>query len=185
MSVPCFDGVAFKPRGVRRSLRQSLSALLLLGLMPWLALTTNVAAAPADEEPGVALSVTGAWVRAVPPNARTTAAYFVVHNGGQEPLSIASVSADVAGAAELHKWVEREGVKSMQRQDHPTLAANGKLVLKPAGLHMMLFRLDPVPSPGQQVQICLQLALLTEQGKADDRPGRQSEYCFAAEVRRP
>lgn len=155
MSVPCFENRA-------RARWQPLALVLLAAvlLQPWPSL-----AASAE------VVVDQAWVRAVPPNARTTAAYFVIHNKAEAPLIIRSVSADVAGAAELHQWVEHAGVKRMERQQQLTVPAGERLSLAPGALHMMLFRLDPVPAVGQQVRICLQ---------ADS-----GEHCFAAEVRRP
>lgn len=101
------------------------------------------------------LVIEDAWVRAVPPNARTTAAYFVLKNHSAEAQIIDRVSASVAGAAETHDWVETDGRKKMVRQHQLTVPAGGELVLQSGGLHMMLFRLDPVPAPGDSVRICV------------------------------
>ena len=98
-----------------------------------------------------------AWVRAVPPNSRTTAAYFVVKNNGSEAQVIDRVSASVAGAAEIHDWIETDGRKTMVRQQQVVVPAGGEVVLRTGSLHMMLFRLEPVPSQGDQVTICVGL----------------------------
>lgn len=113
-----------------------------------------------------------AWVRAVPPNSRTTAAYFVVKNNGTEAQIIDRVSASVAGAAEIHDWVETDGRKKMVRQHQVAVPAGEEVVLRTGGLHMMLFRLDPVPSQDDRVTICV---------------GLQSgaEVCAEAVVRHP
>lgn len=57
------------------------------------------------------LVIEDAWVRAVPPNSRTTAAYFTVRNSGDKEQVIVRASASVAGAAEIHDWIETDGRK--------------------------------------------------------------------------
>ncbi|MEE4249321.1 MAG: copper chaperone PCu(A)C [Alcanivoracaceae bacterium] len=122
------------------------------------------------------LLIEDAWVRAVPANARTTAAYFTVRNTGEQSQTIVGVSASVAGAAEIHDWVETDGRKKMVRQHRLTVPAGEQVMLKSGGLHMMLFRLDPVPALGDSVQICIESA-------ADE--GRASKVCADAVVRHP
>ena len=112
-----------------------------------------------------------AWVRAVPPNARTTAAYFVIRNAAAEDAVLTRVRSPVAGAAEMHDWVERDGVKRMVRQMSVTVPAGGEVAFQSGGKHVMLFRLDPVPAAGSQVSLCVG----TE----------QQEVCANADVRMP
>ena len=101
------------------------------------------------------LVIEDAWVRAVPPNSRTTAGYSTVRNTGAEEQVIVAVSASIAGAAEIHDWIETDGRKKMVRQHQVTVPADGEVVFQTGGLHMMLFRLDPVPAPGDKVQLCM------------------------------
>ena len=104
------------------------------------------------------LVIEDAWVRAVPPNSRTTAAYFTVRNSGDQEQVIVRVSASVAGAAEIHDWVETDGRKKMMRQHQVPVPAGAQVVLQTGGLHMMLFRLDPVPAAGELVRLCVGVA---------------------------
>ncbi len=101
------------------------------------------------------LVIEDAWVRAVPPNSRTTAAYFTVRNSGDQEQIIIRASASVAGAAEIHDWVETDGRKRMVRQHQVPVPAGAEVVLQTGGLHMMLFRLDPVPPAGEIVRLCV------------------------------
>ena len=101
------------------------------------------------------LVIEDAWVRAVPPNSRTTAAYFSVRNSGDKEQIIVRASASVAGAAEIHDWVETDGRKKMVRQHQVPVPAGAEVVLQSGGLHMMLFRLDPVPAAGEFVRLCV------------------------------
>lgn len=104
------------------------------------------------------LAIEDAWVRAVPPNSRTTAAYFTVRNSGDKEQVIVRSSASVAGAAEIHDWVETDGRKKMVRQHQVSVPAGEEVVLQTGGLHMMLFRLDPVPAAGELVRLCIGVA---------------------------
>jgi periplasmic copper chaperone A len=117
--------------------------------------------------------MTEGWVRATPPNSRTSAAYFTLTNQGQEPLVITRASASTAGAAELHDWVERDdGMKRMVRMREVPLAPGQALLFEPGGKHMMMFRLDPVPAVGDSVTLCVG----TDDGV---------EACTEAPVRQP
>jgi periplasmic copper chaperone A len=118
------------------------------------------------------LVIEDAWVRAVPPNSRTTAAYFTVRNSGKEEQIIVRVSASVAGAAEIHDWIETDGRKKMVRQHQVPVPAGADVVLQTGSLHMMLFRLDPVPAVNDLVRVCVGV----ENG---------TEFCADATVRHP
>lgn len=132
------------------------------------------------------LVIEDAWVRAVPPNSRTTAAYFTVRNTGAEEQTIAAVRSDSAREAEIHDWVETAGRKTMVRQDQVVVPAGGQVVLQSGGLHMMMFRLDPVPSPGDKVLICVDTEAPVE-APAEGEPVAESatEVCAEATVRNP
>lgn len=101
------------------------------------------------------LVIEDVWVRAVPPNSRTTAGYFTVRNNGAQQQVIVGVSASIAGAAEIHDWVEADGRKRMVRQHQVSVPAGGDVVFQTGGLHIMLFRLDPVPAVGDSVELCV------------------------------
>ena len=118
------------------------------------------------------LVIENAWVRAVPPNSSTTAAYLTLRNSGDEEQVITRASASVAGAAEIHGWIETDGRKKMVRQHQLSVPAGAEVVLQTGGLHMMLFRLDPVPVAGESVRLCV--------GAAD-----QPDVCADAIVRMP
>ena len=118
------------------------------------------------------LVIEDAWVRAVPPNSSSTAAYFTVRNSGDQEQVIVRASASVAGAAEIHDWRETDGRKKMVRQHQVPVPAGAKVVLQTGGLHMMLFRLDPVPAAGELVRVCV--------GVAD-----QPDVCVDAIVKMP
>jgi copper(I)-binding protein len=119
-----------------------------------------------------ALTMSDGWVRATPPNSRTSAAYFTLHNRGDTPLVVTRARASIAGAAELHNWREEDGMKRMYRMHEVPLAAGEELQFVPGGRHMMMFRLDPVPAIGDIVTLCVG----TESG---------DEACVEAPVKMP
>ena len=46
-----------------------------------------------------------AWVRSMPPGAQVSAAYGILMNHGDQPVTLSSVSSDISGAAEMHEVI--------------------------------------------------------------------------------
>ena len=113
-------------------------------------------AAHADELAELRLS--DAWVRALPPGQPNTAAYLVVTNAGDSPVTIVSASSPIAGTVEMHTTREVDGLQRMERLDQVQVAAGSKVAFAPGGNHLMLLGLSRMPAPGQEVQLCLQTA---------------------------
>lgn len=133
--------------------------LCLILLMPLAALT-----AP----PGLALR--DAWVRAMPPVADSTAAYFALANQGAEAVVLEGARAEGARHAMLHGVADSEGARRMVHLDRIEVPAGGEVVFAPGGRHLMLTGLDAVPAEGETVNICLVLST--------------GELCHAFPVRR-
>ena len=121
-----------------------------------LALTLLEAAAAAE------LHIEGAWVRAMPPGGRMTAAYLRCSNRSNGPLQLRAARAAGAAATSLHATRRDAGRVSMRAAPWP--------VLQPGGLHLMLEGLTRMPVPGESVELCL----LSDVGS----------HCVAAPVRR-
>ena len=105
-----------------------------------------------------AITIEGAWIRAMPPTQRTTAAYFAVTNSGPEALEITGATADLAESAEIHVSREIDGYTRMERLDTVPLAPGQTVHLTPGGMHLMLMGLDHMPAPGTVARICLLLS---------------------------
>lgn len=106
---------------------------------------------------GVALAqpkieVKDAWVREVPPNSRSSAAYMVIENQGNEPDKLIGAKSDISKVAEIHETV---GGK-MRRVKYIEIPAGKKVELKPGGYHIMLIDLKKPTKEGQQVELVLQ-----------------------------
>ncbi|MDF1820413.1 MAG: copper chaperone PCu(A)C [Alcanivoracaceae bacterium] len=111
--------------------------------------------------PGLAaaqLQLTDAWVRAVPPVSSGTAGYFVLQNNGTEPVTVTGVSASFAHHVMMHSMARNDdGLRQMQHVDDVTVAPGEEIAFVPGGMHLMIMGMDAVPSPGERVEICLQL----------------------------
>lgn len=95
------------------------------------------------------------WSREMPPVAPTAAAYFVVHNKGNEADRLVRVSTPVAGKAELHEHVHADGVMKMQQVQDVAIPAGGEVKFEPMGYHVMLFNLQQQAKDGERFPLTL------------------------------
>ncbi len=126
---------------------------------------------PASGTGAPALGIEAAWVRALPPTQKTTAAYMTLTNRGGAAIEIVGVSTPIAAQVEIHTTREVEGYMRMERLEGLSLAPGESLRLVPGGTHLMLVGLERMPLPGENVEICLQ-------------PGAGTVVCTDAAVRR-
>ncbi len=117
------------------------------------------------------LQLEDAWVRALPPVQRNTAAYLVLHNRSDQPVSIRGGRSPVAGRVEVHRTREIDGYTRMEQLDVLILGPGERLELAPGGTHLMLLDLERMPEAGERVELCLDY-------------GQDESACTRAEVRR-
>lgn len=85
-----------------------------------------------------------------------SAAYMVIRNTGSEPDKLIAASTDVAKTVELHTVVEEGGMMRMRQVEGGIeIPANGEVVLKPGGFHVMLIGLTRDLNAGDKVQLTL------------------------------
>lgn len=116
-----------------------------------LLLVLAVPAAVADSD----LVMEDAWVRALPPTQRMTAAYLTLHNRGASPLEITGGRAELASSVEIHTTREVEGYQRMEQLASLALPAGASVTLAPGGTHLMLLGLERMPQPGETIELCL------------------------------
>jgi len=97
------------------------------------------------------IEVKDPWVRLVPPNAKSTAAYMKIENKGTEADRLVDASNNVSKITELHETVEGK----MRRVKAIEVPAGKTVELKPGGLHVMLINLKEPLKEGQTVEITL------------------------------
>lgn len=133
--------------------RGTLVLALLLPLLP--ALASAQAPPPAQSHAAGSLTVSGAWARATPPNARTGAAYLTIANKGPTSDRLTAAASPAARAAELHTHAMEGGVARMRPVDAVEIAAGESAIFQPGGLHVMLIDLAAPLREGQSLALTL------------------------------
>ncbi|WP_404418602.1 copper chaperone PCu(A)C [Marinospirillum sp.] len=103
------------------------------------------------------LQVQDPYVRAVPPGSPVSAAFMELHNQGSEQRALVAASSPVSEVVELHTHTKVDGVMQMRRVESIEVPAEGKTLLEPGGLHLMLINLKETLTPGSQVEVTLTL----------------------------
>jgi copper(I)-binding protein len=94
------------------------------------------------------LTVSDAWVRLAAVAGRPAAAYFTVH-GGPKPMTLISVSGDLAIRAEMHRSMTTGGgMAAMTPLPRVPIPAGGDIAFAPGGRHVMLFGVNPRAKAG-------------------------------------
>ncbi|MDE2027651.1 MAG: copper chaperone PCu(A)C [Candidatus Omnitrophica bacterium] len=123
--------------------------LCLTGVFALLASSAAYAAAAGK------ISVTDAWVQAMPPSSSISAAYMTITNNSSQNVVLSSASCDIAGAAEIHQMKDDGGMMRMSMVASLTIPPQGKVTLKPGGYHLMLIDLKKPVNNGDVVPISL------------------------------
>ena len=108
---------------------------------------------PADD-----LGITGAWVRATPPNRDVTAAYLVIENRSDRPRELLSVETTAAEYTELHTMRQVDDMMEMKKIERLVVPAHGEAALEPGGNHIMLFGVKRQLAEGDSVSLTLRFA---------------------------
>ena len=85
--------------------------------------------------------VNNAWVRGVPPSAKTTAAYMTIENTGAEDIVLKSVSCEKAEVVQIHNMGQVGETMMMKEVSELRIPAGEKAVLASKGYHIMLIGL--------------------------------------------
>ncbi len=125
-----------------------------LPILAVLLVAAALAALAARADPP-ALTVTDAWVRAVP--GVPAAAYMTLHNGGTLKVRVVGVRSPLAGMAMIHETRIVNGVSTMRAHEPLEIAPGATVRLAPEGLHIMLSDLAHPLAVGTQVPLELLL----------------------------
>ncbi len=99
--------------------------------------------------------VSKAWMRQVPPSQKITAAYMTIENNSDREVVLATASADVAEAVEIHQMKSRDGMMTMEMMKDLPVPARTKVALEPSGIHLMMIGLKNPVQAGDVVAIKL------------------------------
>jgi copper(I)-binding protein len=109
----------------------------------------------ASENP---VEISDPWIREGPPNASVLAGFMVLHNTGEEPVTITSFTSSRFVRIEIHRSVVHEGVMHMLHEKRLVVGAGKTVVFKPGGYHLMLFTPSTPPQEGEQIPIVIHIA---------------------------
>jgi copper(I)-binding protein len=90
---------------------------------------------------GSAVHVEAPWIREAPPTSTVLAAYMVLKNEGEAPLTITRIDSPDFRNSQIHRTVVEDGIAKMLPVEKLQLPVHGSVTLEPGGLHLML--LDP------------------------------------------
>ncbi len=88
-----------------------------------------------------AVEVTQAWSREMPPGAPVGVAYFTIDNHGHGNDRLVGVHTPVAGKAEMHTSVMKNGVMKMRPLNVVEVPPGEPTMFQPGGDHVMLMQL--------------------------------------------
>lgn len=87
-------------------------------------------------------------------------AYLTVVNNGSEAVHLVSAATPVSMRAGLHNHVMADGVMAMEKLDEVEVAAGGRVVFVPGGLHVMLMGLHQPLRQGETFDLTLRFAAI-------------------------
>lgn len=112
-------------------------------------------AAPALAAPAV--SVTDAWLRALP-GGLPAGGYFTLHNPTAKTVTLRAASSPSCGMLMLHKSETMSGMASMADVDTIDVPAGGALEFSPGGYHLMCMNPAATLKRGSTASVTLEFA---------------------------
>jgi len=112
---------------------------------------------PPDPRGAGEIEVSGAVV-AQPVLGEQAALYFTVSNAGAAPDTIMEVDAGDLGVASLHRSDTQDGIMRMRPAGPVEIPANGRVDLRPGGLHVMIEDLTHTLAEGDTVVVTVRTA---------------------------
>lgn len=87
---------------------------------------------------------------------RPMAAYMTISNDGSDNDELIGAFSPDFKAIELHRMVDHDGVMKMEQLDVIPVPADGMTMLKPGGMHMMLFGAERTFKQGDSFPVTLE-----------------------------
>ena len=115
-------------------------------------------AAATSKWPAAPVTISGAFVQALPPGTTDGSAYLNITNTGNTALKLTGGISDVSQMVmpmEQTKMTGMAGMTGMKDLPFMLIAPGQTLTLKPGGDHLMLYRLKRVPQVGEMVSLTL------------------------------
>lgn len=101
------------------------------------------------------ISITDAYIKASIPGSSVTGAYMTIKNASDKEITLLKVTSEISDRVEMHEHTMLNGMMRMREVDKITIAANNQVVLKPMGLHIMVFDLKQQISEKELIPVTL------------------------------
>jgi copper(I)-binding protein len=102
--------------------------------------------------------VKDAWVRGVPPSAKTTAAFMIIQNKGSDEMVLDSATSELAETVQIHTMEQVGEIMKMREVSEISIPAHGQTALAPKGYHIMLIGLLRPVVEGEMIPLLLNFA---------------------------
>ena len=127
-----------------------------LALLLGLAALIIAACASGTASPSGGITVSDAWVRAVPGGTADTAAYMTITNSAGSADRLTMVTSPGIGSLEMmSSTTDSSGMSGMNMVDGIDIPAGGTVSLAPGGLHIMVIDMSGPLNVGDQLELNL------------------------------
>ena len=104
------------------------------------------------------LIIENPYARATPPNATNSAIFMTIKNTGDATRTLVSATTSAAKKVELHTVIKTDGMMKMREVDTIEIPKDQEVMLKPGGLHIMLFNLAQPLKESDFIDVTLNFA---------------------------
>ncbi len=104
---------------------------------------------------GESVHIQNAWIREAPPTIKVMAGYLDIENSSDHALTLVSAESPEFERIEFHISQVKNGVTSMQQQEHIIIAPDSTLSFEPGAYHLMLFNPSVPMREGKRISIKL------------------------------
>lgn len=122
-----------------------------------IAVTLPLATASAAPAAPAAITISDAWMRALPASL-PSGGYFTLHNNGSKPVTLTGAQSPACGMVMLHKSENQGGMSSMMDMAQVMIPAGSTVSFAPGGYHLMCMSPAASIKPGTQVPVTLLFA---------------------------
>jgi copper(I)-binding protein len=129
--------------------RALLAVTIALGMLPLAAPRLTAQSSP--------VTAKEAWVREAPTGRKVTAVFLRLENSGATERHLVRGATEAADTLELHEMKREGGMMRMSPVSRITVPAHGEVLLRPGGLHLMLFGLHRPLAAGDTIRVTLTL----------------------------
>lgn len=102
------------------------------------------------------VSISGAFIKELPPGKSTAAMYLLMKNISDTTQSLNYVHSPVAENIEVHRVIYQEGMMKMRQVKHLHINPGQKLIFEPGGYHLMLFGISDKLEVGSTFPVTLE-----------------------------